>query len=160
MCSSKWICYLRYILVLAVFLGMSVFAQSNEPVREKFDPAKDPAKDLQEVVKTAKEQNKRIILDVGGEWCKWCHWLDEFIEKNAEVKEALHASFVILKVNYSKENKNEDFLSKYPKVEGYPHFFVLNTDGSFLHSQNTAELEEGNGYSKEKFLRFVAKYKP
>ncbi len=160
MCSSKWICYFRYFLLLAVFLGFTAFAQSAETNREKFDPTRNPAKDLQEVVKTAQKENKRIILDVGGEWCKWCHWLDEFIEKNTDVKEAFHSAFVVLKVNYSKENKNEEFLAKYPKVEGYPHFFVLNSDGTLLHSQNTGELEEGNGYSKEKFLQFVAKFKP
>ncbi|MBK7266151.1 MAG: hypothetical protein IPI12_07435 [Ignavibacteriales bacterium] len=89
----------------------------------------------------------------------WCHRIDEFIETNEDVKSSLTSAFVILKVNYSKENKNEEFLGKFPAIEGYPHFFVLENDGSLIVSQNTGDLEDGKSYSKEKFLEFVAKYK-
>lgn len=159
MCSSKWICYFKYLLLLAVFVGMSVFAQSGNVNRKKFDPTKNPSEDLKIAVKTATAENKRILLDVGGEWCIWCHRIDEFIETNEDVRSALTSAFVILKVNYSKENKNEDFLGKFPAIEGYPHFFVLDSDGSLIVSQNTGDLEDGKSYSKEKFLKFVAKYK-
>jgi len=159
MCTSKWICYFKYLMLLAVFVGMSVFAQSGSVTREKFDPTKKPSEDLKTAVKTATAENKRILLDVGGEWCIWCHRIDEFIETNEDVKSALTSAFVILKVNYSKENKNEEFLGKFPAIEGYPHFFVLENDGSLIVSQNTGDLEDGKSYSKEKFLKFVAKYK-
>ncbi len=159
MCTSKWICYFKYLMLLAVFVGMSVFAQSGSVNREKFDPTKNPSEDLKTAVKTATAENKRILLDVGGEWCIWCHRIDEFIETNEDVKSALTSAFVILKVNYSKENKNEKFLGKFPAIEGYPHFFVLENDGSLIVSQNTGDLEDGKSYSKEKFLEFVAKYK-
>src|SRR5262245_41978332 len=65
-----------------------------------------------------------------------------------------------MKVNYSSEDTNEEFLSTYPQVPAYPHFFVLDTDGSFLHSQGTAELEEGRGYNERVFLEFLERWKP
>lgn len=40
----------------------------------KFDPARDPAKDVAAAATTA--QGKRVIVDVGGQWCAWCHILD------------------------------------------------------------------------------------
>jgi thioredoxin-related protein len=148
---------MKYLLLLAVFLGISVFAQDNEVKREKFDPTRNPVEDLKSAVKVATDSSKRILLDVGGEWCIWCHRIDEFIESNEDVKTALTSAFVVLKINFSKENKNEDFLSNFPKVDGYPHFFVLDSDGKFLHSQNTGDLEEGKSYSKQKFLEFIQK---
>jgi hypothetical protein len=66
MCTSKWICYFKYLMLLAVFVGMSVFAQSGNVNREKFDPTKNPSEDLKTAVKTATAENKRILLDVGG----------------------------------------------------------------------------------------------
>ena len=45
-----------------------------------------------------------------------------------------------LKVNWSKENKNEALLSKWPKIDGYPHLFVLDADGRLVHSQDTAKF--------------------
>jgi hypothetical protein len=66
---------------------------------------------------------------------------------------------LVLKVNYSTDNKNADFLSKYPTIPGYPHFFVLDSDGTFLHSQGTGALEEGRGYNEQVFLDFLDKWK-
>ena len=72
----------------------------------------------------------------------------------------LQEHFLIMKVNYSDDNRNAEFLTKYPKVPGYPHFFVLESDGTFLHSQGTAELEEGKGYNEQIFLAFLNQWKP
>ena len=102
--------------------------------------------------------NKRIILDVGGEWCIWCHRIDAFIEQNSEIKDFLNKHFIVVKVNYSEENKNEKFLSRYPKVDGYPHFFVLDDKGKLLHSQNTGLLEKEKSYDTGKFLSFLKKW--
>ena len=60
-----------------------------------------------------------------------------------------------MKVNMSDDNDNAEFLGNYPKVEAYPHFFVLDRDGTFLHSQGTGELEEGRGYNPTVFLAFL-----
>ena len=126
---------------------------------EKFDDTRDPAFDLEQVVLMAKKQNKKIILDVGGEWCIWCKRIDQFISSNEKVNAFLDKHFIILKVNYSKENKNEDFLEQYPRIKGYPHFFVLDKNGKLLHSQDTGELEDGDGYSEALMLKFLNKWK-
>lgn len=65
-----------------------------------------------------------------------------------------------MKVNMSDENDNVDFLSEYPKIPGYPHFFVLESDGTFLHSQGTGDLEEGRGYDEEVFSAFLKTWEP
>ena len=77
-----------------------------------------------------------------------------------EIKSLLEENFIVVKINYSKENKNEKFLSQYPAIEGYPHFFVLESDGKLLHSQNTGDLEKDKDYDKDKFLEFLNKWKP
>lgn len=117
-------------------------AKTARPPREKFDPAKNPNADLQAAIAAAAKENKRIILDVGGEWCVWCIRMDYFIEEHAELKKLRDENFVWLKINMSQENENREFLAKYPAIVGYPHLFVLEKDGSLLHSQSTEELEE------------------
>lgn len=64
-----------------------------------------------------------------------------------------------MKVNMSAENKNADFLGTYPKVPAYPHLLVLDSDGTFLHSQGTGELEEGKGYNEKVFVDFLNEWK-
>lgn len=122
---------------------------------EKFDPARDPQRDLKAAMVEAKRTGRRILLDVGGEWCIWCHRLDTLFMKNPDLSDQLHHGFVVVKVNYSKENKNERFLSAFPKIPGYPHLFVLDENGMLLHSQDTGELESGKGHDPVKVAAFM-----
>jgi len=151
--------YSKFLIVLFLLFSFNSFAQNNKS-HPKFDPNRDPFEDLKITIEKAEQSGKRIILDVGGEWCIWCHRIDAFMQNNDEVKSLLEENYILLKVNYSKENKNEKFLSHYPSIDGYPHFFVLEKDGTLLHSQNTGELEKDKDYSKEKFVEFLDKWKP
>lgn len=152
---------MKQLLFSSIFFCFSfaVYAQAIDSL-PKFDPTRNPFDDLKSAVELAKESNKRIILDVGGEWCIWCHRIDAFMHNTEEIKSILEESFIVVKINYSKENKNEKFLSQYPAIEGYPHFFVLESDGKLLHSQNTGDLEKDKDYDKDKFLKFLNKWKP
>jgi len=125
-----------------------------------FDPKRDPASDLETAKVEAQRGGKRVLLDVGGEWCSWCHILDKFVEGDAEIRSFRDANYVWMKVNYSEENENQAFLSKYPEIKGYPHLFVLDADGKLLHSQFTGELEKGKGYDRDKFFAFLKAWAP
>lgn len=150
-----------FFFFIILTFALPLLAQNNiESKREKFDPAKDPFKDLETAVLKAKSENKRILLDVGGEWCIWCHRLDAFIESDEEIKEFLTENYITIKVNFSPENKNEKFLSQYPAIKGYPHMFVLDADGKFLHSQDTGLLEKEKSYDKEKIISFLKQWVP
>lgn len=154
------------IVVVSLLAFGSIIAQTKEspkaenPSREKFDPTRDPSKDVEAAVVLASKAGKRILLDVGGEWCSWCHKLDKFFQDNKDVSEFLHANFVVVKVNYSKENKNEKFLGQFPKIDGYPHIFVLDGEGKFLHSQGTGDLETGDHHDHDKVLTFLKEWAP
>ncbi|HRF60104.1 MAG TPA: thioredoxin family protein [Fimbriimonadaceae bacterium] len=148
---------LCFVLVLSLF---AVALTQPKPTREPFDPKRDAAKDIAAAIKTAKKENKRIILDVGGEWCIWCKRLDQFFLDNRDCADVLKKNFVVVKVNYSKENENKEVLSKYPKITGYPHLFVLDKNGKLLHSQDTGLLEEGDHHDRTKIMEFLKKWSP
>lgn len=152
---------MKTIIFVLILFSISVLMNAQTEVKEKlFDPSRNPFDDLKSTVELAKNMNKRIILDIGGDWCVWCHRIDAFMNKTEEIKSLLGENFIVLKINVSKENKNEKFLAQYPAIEGYPHFFVLETDGSLLHSQNTGDLEKDKDYDSEKFISFLNKWKP
>ena len=124
-------------------------------VREKFDPLRDPKADLAAAVITAAKEKKRIILDIGGEWCGWCVYMDKFFYQNPKLDKLRNDNYVWIKVNMSEENENPAFLSAYPTINGYPHLYVLEADGKLLHSQDTSPLEAGKGYDLAKFTAFL-----
>lgn len=149
-----------FLISLFILLSIQMSAQTEYKPAAKFDPGRDPAVDLQNAIAEAQKTNKNIILDVGGEWCIWCHRIDTFIESHEDINNFLHNNYVIMKVNYSPENKNEAFLSRYPRISGYPHFFVLNEEGELIHSQDTGRLEQGKDYNPEKFMTFLEVWAP
>ena len=142
----------RLLSIIAIAASMAA-AASDLPL--KFDPKRDAAQDLAVALQLATTQGKRVLVDVGGEWCSWCHIMDRFFASNAQARALRDANYVWLKVNWSKENKNEALLSKWPKIDGYPHLFVLDADGRLVHSQDTSLLEEGKGYDAAKFVAFL-----
>jgi thioredoxin-related protein len=120
-----------------------------------YDPARSAVQDVKDAIAEAQRTNRRVLVEVGGEWCIWCHYMDKFFAEHPDMLALREKNFVMVKVNYSDENKNEALLSSYPKVAGYPHIFVLDKNGKLLHSQDTGKLEEGRGYNIEKFKAFL-----
>ena len=165
---------MRFTIVAASILlatAISTFAQGGTPpkpaiaavrpvAREKFDPKRDPAPDLVRAIAEAGKSGKRVILDVGGEWCSWCVYMDKFFVDHADLLKLRDDNYVWVKVNVSEENENKAFLAPYPEAPGYPHLYVLGSDGKLVKSADTSELEEGEGYNLKKFTEFLKTWSP
>jgi len=154
------------VLLTVVLAGLlPALAQQHEaaaayvPVT-KFDPGRDAAKDIREAAAEAKRTGKRVLIDVGGDWCIWCRRLDSLFAEHQDLEALLRQNFVEVKLNWSKENKNEKVLSEYPKIPGYPHLFVLDDNGKLLHSQDTGLLESGKHHDPAKVLAFLKEWSP
>lgn len=124
-----------------------------------YDFHRDPEKDLALAETQAQAQHKRILLEVGGDWCYWCHQLDNFFKGNAAVTKLRDDNYILVKVNMSQENANSEFLSHYPRIPGYPWIFVLDADGKFLKSEDTDLLQAGNAYSGRNITDFLTAWK-
>lgn len=152
---------------ISVLLTVAQFSNAAEPDNEKnkakpvfsvseYDPKRAPVKDLAETVKLAQKDNRSIMLLVVGTWCPWCLMIPKYFEKTEPVAAILSSDYVIMKVNDS----NTDFLRQYPTIPAYPHLIVLDADGKHLHSQDSEELEKGNGYDEDEFVTFLKKWAP
>jgi thioredoxin-related protein len=107
-------------------------ADSNVFFVTEYDPDRDPFEDLDAAVRVAQADNKCIILVVGGNWCLPCIELARFWAETESIRERLIQNFVVVKVNYGPLNRNERFLSQFPEISGFPHIFVLDSDGRTL----------------------------
>ena len=145
---------------LIALASQTAAAQSAYTPVTKYDPKRDAARDIDDAVAEAKRTNRRILLVVGGEWCSWCHTLENYFAAHPDLKARRDKTFVTVKINFSEENPNKEVLSRYGEINGYPHIFVLDSDGKFLHSQDTGVLESGNSYNLEKMSDFLAQWAP
>ncbi len=152
---------LAAVLILATvnsWLLPASASQSKYVPVAKYDPKRDAAIDIQDAVKEAQLTHKRILLEVGGLWCGWCHTLDNFFDANPELLRLRDQNFVTVKINFSEENENKEVLSRYGRVESFPHLFVLESDGNLLLSKDTAALESGRSYNLGRLTAFLQEW--
>ncbi|RXK81319.1 thioredoxin family protein [Filimonas effusa] len=151
----------RILFAIAAILLISanISAQEKPTV---YNVNADAAADVAAAVKKAKAENKHVLLQLGGNWCIWCLRFHKLVNENDTLKKAMNDNYIVVHVNYSKENKNEALLAKlgYPQRFGFPVFVILDGNGNRLHTQNSAYLEEGNGHSVKKVLEFFEHWSP
>ncbi|EGD34462.1 thioredoxin family protein [Capnocytophaga sp. oral taxon 338] len=157
----------KYILLFLIILGHSVvFSQNNttEVIQEKmslpkpYDPMEDGDTRITELLVQAKKENKKLLIQIGGNWCIWCLRFNHLVTTDPELKAILNKKYVYYHLNYSPENKNERAFAKYGnpgEKYGYPAFLILDKRGNILSIRKTEDMEEGKGYNKTKVKKFL-----
>jgi thioredoxin-related protein len=129
----------------------------------RYDPSRDAVTDIEQAIGEAQKAGKRIIVEVGGDWCPWCHALNQFFQEHPDIVQVRDQNFVTVYVYYNSDKKNEQALSRYydSTTLGIPHFFVLDRDGALIKSEDAVNLEaEDASYSPEKVREFLGKWSP
>lgn len=127
-----------------------------------YNPEANVSAAISEGIVKAKAENKHLLLQIGGNWCPWCIKFHNFCSEDMDISALIDKSYIIVKVNYSKENRNLSELKKleYPQRFGFPVFVILDADGKRIHTQSSSYLEEGEGYSKKKVIDFLTQWSP
>ncbi|TMM45751.1 thioredoxin family protein [Colwellia ponticola] len=157
--SSLVICLNILFSSVAIANTSSMAVAPNLPTYSKvYDDQRDPFADALAALALAQATNRQVLIEIGGNWCNWCEKMDNFLVKNPEVYQALHSQYVVLKVNVSDRNENNDFMQSLPPVLGYPHMYVSTAQGKMILSKDTAELLEGSDYSTTQWLSFLSNW--
>lgn len=152
--------FIFFLMLVPVVSNVYASRVSSElPVYSRvYDERRDPNADGREALKLAAETHRKVLIEVGGDWCSWCHVLDRFIKEHPDIEARLHETFVVLKVNISDSNDNAEFMSAFPPAQGYPHMYITDSNGTILHSQDTAEFRENKKYSEQRFMIFFDRW--
>lgn len=139
---------------------VSLYAQENKP--QLYNPKADANADIKAAVQKASTENKHVLLQLGGNWCGWCILFNNLTTTNDTLKTYIDKNYVVVHVNYSPENMNEEVFASlgYPQRFGFPVFVILDTKGQRLHTQNSAYLEKGKGHDSKKVLEFLENWAP
>ncbi|MCB1875282.1 MAG: thioredoxin family protein [Chromatiales bacterium] len=153
----------RWLVPVCLLLACLPAAQAEETLPEfstAYGVERDPFVDGRTALALAKASGRHVLIELGGDWCVWCHRLDGFLASKPALHQALHNAFVLLKVNVSEENDNAEFLKDFPRALGYPHMYVSDTDGNLLQSQDTAQFIIDNRYAEKPFYDFIERWGP
>jgi len=157
-----------FAVMLAVFVMAVLSAQTA--LKKVYDENVNPIEQIDQAVAKAKGEGKFVICQVGGNWCPWCLRFADFMSKDADISKLVNENFEYIHVNYNprkSEGEEKVQLAKTmlqrlsnPERFGFPVFVVLDDMGKVIHIQDSSFLEEGEGYNKEKVLRFFKNWTP
>jgi hypothetical protein len=140
-------------LLIVMGLEMDLFSQDKVKM---YDPALDGMKQIKDAVIKAKLKGNHVLIQYGGNWCSWCLKFEAFCKADTSIMRVINSSYIPVKLNYSPENKNEAanaYLGN-PMRFGFPVFIIVDGNGKVLHIQDSALLEEGQGYDRKKVNDF------
>lgn len=147
------------LFLLALCFSVSAVAQETK----LYNPYANADSAIKAAVKKAKAEHKYVLLQGGGNWCKWCIEFARFCKADPKIDSVMNASFVWYHLNWSKENENKKTFAKYgyPQRFGYPVFIILDGDGKRLNTQNSEYLEDGKqSYDRAKVQAFLEMWSP
>lgn len=146
----------RLFLFLALSMGLTYGIQAQ--AEKVYDESIDAMEQIHMAIDQARETDRFVLCQVGGNWCPWCLRFAEFAANDEVIAPLIKENYVYIHVNYSKDNNNLEAMQYLgnPGRFGYPVFVILDQEGRPIHIQESESLEEGKGYSRkrvEKFLR-------
>jgi hypothetical protein len=143
-------------VIFLVLAGVACFPASGADL---YHPDADPYSDLKSALARASAGHKKVIVQVGGNWCRWTRALDKLYQDNTAIAGLLQDKYELVRVNYSDENYNQEFITTLGATDGIPFIFILDNDGRVLHAQETGALEQGDGHDPVKVFQLYNDWK-
>ncbi|MCB9898506.1 MAG: thioredoxin family protein [Planctomycetes bacterium] len=123
-----------------------------------YDEAADANVLLADAVAKARKENKRVLVMWGGNWCGWCHLLDETLHTDPDCRREMLYEYELVHVDVGHGDKHADLAARLGadhKAHGYPYLTVVDADGRAVVHQETGSLEDGPKHDPQKVLAFL-----
>ncbi len=155
-------------IIMAILFSVAVNAQTT--LKKIYNEDINPIEQIDQAIVKAKAEGKHVVCQVGGNWCIWCLRFADFITKDTSISQFIDKNYVYIHVNYNPkksegEAKAQQAAALMKRLNncgrfGFPVFVVLDHEGNVIHIQDSSFLEEGEGYDKEKVMRFFKNWTP
>ena len=121
-------------------------AAAGQPERATpvYDEAANAGDDIAAALAKAKNENRRVLIQWGANWCGWCNQLHDQMRDDRELRMKLLYEYDLVHVDIGKFDKNLDLAEKYGadiKGNGVPFLTILDSEGNVLANQETGSLE-------------------
>jgi thiol-disulfide isomerase/thioredoxin len=135
------------------------------PLPRPYDEAATPAQAdaaIDAAFARARASGKRVIVDLGGNWCSWCRLLAAVMDL-PEAKPFMAAHFEVVSVPVSSREEKRDDLNRQVlrrfglrKADGYPYLIVTEPDGRVL--ARSSAVTDDRHHTPQTMLDWIARF--
>jgi thiol-disulfide isomerase/thioredoxin len=150
------------VLILAVPLTWGDNAEKAKKATKEskaiYDEKADGKAQIAAALAAAKRENRRVLIQWGGNWCSWCILLDQRFRSDKELARILHYEYDMVHID---SINNQALAEKYGAIKnhGVPFLTVLDSSGKVLVNQPTEPFETNQdgkkGHDPKKLKKFL-----
>jgi len=150
------------ISVGALLALMILTVDAGEQAKPKREPIyQEDGKGMERVgqaLVTARRENKRVLLKIGGNWCGWCYRLHDLFHTDKAIQKILSEEYELVAID---SRADKPVIEKWQiKPNAYPYLTVLDSMAKKVIEQETGSLEIGDKHDPKKVKAFLEKWKP
>jgi len=108
----------------------------------------------------ARETHRRVMLDLGGNWCGDCRVLAGIMER-PEMKRFIDQHYVLVSVDVGRFNKNLQVPARFGitgRLVGVPTVLVANADGTLVNRNDVFALADARSMTPQAIADWLAQW--
>lgn len=127
---------------------------------QPYDSDADADRDVAAAFAQARAQNKRVLIDLGGNWCADCRILAGIMEL-PEARQLIDRYFVVVPVDVGRFNRNLQIPARFgitERLAGVPAMLVVGSDGTLLNGGHIFALDDARSMTPQAIVDWLASW--
>ncbi len=108
----------------------------------------------------ARKSHKRVLIDLGGNWCVDCLVLANFV-RLPEMRRFLEAHYEEVLVDVGRFNRNLQIPARFgvtKRLEGVPALLIATPDGKLVNGDNIFATADAHAMTPQALAAYLARY--
>ena len=139
---------------------IAVMEQLPVVLMQPYDEHADADKAVAAAFARAKKSHKRVLIDLGGNWCVDCVVLANFVEQPS-VKKFVAAHYEWVAVDVGRFDRNLQVPARFgltKRLTGVPTIIVADADGKQINKNDVFVLADARSMTPQAVADYLAKY--
>ncbi len=125
-----------------------------------FDAKANADADVDKAFAEARKSGKRVMIDLGGNWCGDCRVLSGLMAL-PEVDAFLRAHYVVVDVDVGRFNRNLQIPARFgitERLQGVPAILIVTPDGRLLNRDRVSAIEDARHMTPQALVDWLAQW--
>ncbi len=140
-------------------VSVTEMAQLETPLPVPYDDTADAEAALAATIARAKADGKRVLIDLGGNWCTDCRILAAVMEL-PELKAFVAKHYDVVEIDVGRMTRNLQIPARYgiTKLVGVPTVLIVEPSGKLINVTNSADLADARSMNPQGIANWLARW--
>ena len=152
----KSINWLLVTAITAILTGCATSKTDSMGRQKIYDETADGSQQIAKALTQAKNESKRVLIQLGANWSEGCHRLYDVFKSNMAVSQELQSDYIWVLVDLD-QGHNAEVDQQYGNATrfGYPALVILDADGKQLVGTGGDDFEQAGHHDLVKLVAFL-----